>query len=225
MKLGVEFERVLHPQIASKCTALYADGHYPQAAFEAMKQVELELKERTLAPRHVFGKRLVKRAFREGRGIYLKVPAGPDYQQDALKMFEGAFGYYRNYGAHDGKEIDSGTSARVLCVASELLFLLAASERSLGHQKGVEGLIETGFFASHEEFAHCLRFFEPGHACPEEVFDGYWEDLAKANISEEQEKLFWELEIVGWNWETIELTAFGRSLLAEYTDRQNSPGS
>lgn len=217
MAIRVDFDSLLHPRIASECTALYNNGHYPQAAFEAMKQVELELKEKTLAPRHVFGKRLVKRAFREGSGIYLKVPDGPDYQEDALKMFDGAFGYYRNYGAHDGKEIGPKVSARVLCLASELLALLDASETSLGHQKGVEGLIEAGVFSCFEEFVSCLRFFEVGHPCPEEVFDGYWEDIAMADISEEQEKLFWELEIVGWNWEIIELTEFGRSLLAEHS--------
>ncbi len=227
MSLATDLEELLHPRIVNVCAALYRGGHYPQAAFEAMKQVELALREVSLAPRKVFGQRLVKRVFGEGRGISLVVPLGPEYQIYAQSLFEGAFGYYRNYGAHHDEKIDKKICGRVLVLASELLDLMAASERSLPSSGGVEGLIEVGLFSSAQEFHERLKFYELGHYCPGGVFDGYEESAAEAGFSEEQEKLFWDLGIIQCRSETlpddhrwgyldiIELTLLGRSLLKE----------
>jgi uncharacterized protein (TIGR02391 family) len=227
IKLTVDLGELLHPRVTDSCAVLYGNGHYPQAAFEAMKQVELALREISLAPKNLAARKLIDRVFGGSRGLSLAVPFGPNYQIHAKNLFAGAFGYYRNYGAHDGERIDRKICARVLVLASELLDLLAASERTLPSAGGIEGLVEVGLFGSVEEFRQCLEFYEPGRYCPEETFDGYWEDLAHAGISEEQEKVFWDLGVTqcrsealpeGSKWnllDVIELTPFGRALLQE----------
>jgi uncharacterized protein (TIGR02391 family) len=227
MNLATGLGELLHSRIIDSCGGLYRDGHYPQAAFEAMKQIELALREISLAPGKVYGQRLIKRVFGEGRGITLVVPLGPEYQIHAQKLFEGAFGYYRNYGAHNGENIDKKSCGRVLILASELLDMLGASERTISGSGGIEGLIESGLFGSVNNFRSCLEFYELGHCCPEETFDGYWEDLAHAGISDSQEKLFWDLGVIqcrqeippeGSRWDfvdIIELTILGRSLLRD----------
>ncbi len=242
MNLATDLGELLHPRVLNSCAGLYRNGHYPQAAFEAMKQIELALREISLAPGKVYGQRLIKRVFGEGRGINLVVPLGPEYQIHAQKLFEGAFGYYRNDGAHHGEKVDQRICGRVLILASELLDLLGASERTISGIGGVEGLIEAGIFGSVEDFRRCLEFYDLGHYCPEEAFDGYWEALAYAGISEDQEKLFWDLGVIqcrqeippeGSRWEfldVIELTILGRSLLKEVSsesaaDRVKSQGS
>lgn len=180
---------------------------------------------------------MIQRVFGGFRGLHLAVPAGPEYQRHAQNLFDGAFGYYRNYGAHEGDRIDKRTCVRILALASELLDLLAASERSLPSIKGVEGLVETGLFGSTDEFRRCLEFYEHGHDCTGEVFDGYWEDLALAGISEEQERLLWDLGLVETHRpflekgacdfydhiELIELSTFGKSLLEEAKQDADGP--
>lgn len=42
----IDLDKLLHQRIIDKCQALYEDGHFPQAALEAMKQVEQALKEK-----------------------------------------------------------------------------------------------------------------------------------------------------------------------------------
>lgn len=224
--LATDLSELLHRRIADNCGRLYRDGYFPQAAFEAMKQVELALREKTVAPKNLFGRRLIKRAFKEGRGIKLTVSLGTEYQEHALNLFEGAFGYYRNYAAHDGEKIDKQICARILVVGSELLDLLTVSEKTLPSVGGVEGLVESGIFKSVADFRKCLEFYDKGHWIPEEAFDGYWEDLADNGISEQQEQLLFELNLVqcrsvdpmqsGFDTlDVIELTLLGRSLLNE----------
>ena len=36
----IDIDKLLHHRIIDKCKSLYEDGHFPQAAFESMKQVE-----------------------------------------------------------------------------------------------------------------------------------------------------------------------------------------
>lgn len=229
MSFSTDLDELIHPRIIDSCSGLYRDGHYPQAAFEAMKQVELALKEISLAPRGVYGQRLIKRVFGEARGITLVVPLGSEYQLHAQKLFEGAFGYYRNDGAHRGGNVDKKICGRVLILASELLDLLGASTQTIS-AGGIEGLVESGIFNSVNHFRRCLEFYDLGHYCPEGTFDGYWEALAQAGISEAQEKVFWNLEVIqcrqeappqGSRWEffdVIELSTLGRSLLKDLQD-------
>lgn len=217
---------VLHQRIIDNCWTLYKQGHFKHAALEAMIQVELALKEKTIAPRELFGVRLVKRAFKEGRHIMLAVKLGLEYQKNAEMLFEGAFSYYRNYAAHDGSLIDQKICLRVLVLASELLDLLAASARVLPSARGVKGLIEDGIFDSEQSFAKCLKFFDD-YVVSEDVFDGYFEDLAYADISESQEQLLFELGLVETRTEytngnpdyefitIFSLTKLGKSLLEE----------
>lgn len=234
---AISIAEFAHPRVADSCAALYLNGHYPQAAFEAMKQVELALREVSLAPKKLPARLVIHRVFGGFRGLHLAVPAGPEYQRHAQNLFDGAFGYYRNYGAHEGDRIDKKTCIRILALASELLDLLLASERLLPSIEGVEGLVEAGLFSSTDEFRRCLEFFEYGHDCTDEVFDGYWEDLALAGISEEQERLLWDLGLVETNSrpfperrardlhdyiELIELSTFGRSLLEEVKQNTNA---
>lgn len=234
--LATDLSELLHRRVIDNCALLYRNGHFPQAALEAMKQVELALREKTLAPKKFFGRRLIKRTFKEERGIKLTVPLGPEYQEAASSLFEGAFGYYRNYTAHEGEKIDKLLCARVLILASELLDLLAASEKTLPSAGGVEGLVEYGFSKSHKDFGRCLEFYKTGHWIPDETFDGYLEDLASHGISQEQEQLMFELGLVECRSEVsgtpdvdlidiIELTPLGKSLLGEITDGEDSPST
>jgi uncharacterized protein (TIGR02391 family) len=104
--MKIDLEDLLSPRIVKHCMPLYSDGHYKHAAFEAMKQVELALKEKGEVKDKKFGVTLVRSLFGKGQGIKLRVPFGEDMQSKAEILFEGAFSYYRNYAAHDGRAIN-----------------------------------------------------------------------------------------------------------------------
>ena len=88
------------------CLPLYKDEHFQHAALESMKQVEMALREKSMAPKNLFGVHLVKWVMGHGEHITLDVPLGDDFQEKAHTLFKGAFGYYRNYAAHDGAKIN-----------------------------------------------------------------------------------------------------------------------
>ena len=44
--MKIELDVFLHPRILKKCISLYESGFFPDAAFNAIKQVELAFKEK-----------------------------------------------------------------------------------------------------------------------------------------------------------------------------------
>jgi uncharacterized protein (TIGR02391 family) len=156
--MEIRENEVFHARIINSCLSLFNDGHYPHAALESMKQVELALREKGLVPKNLFGNRLVEWVLGNGANIRLTVPLGDDLQEKALVLFKGAFGYYRNYAAHDGAKIDKTICFRVMVLASELLDLVAASSRSFEGIGGINGIIKAGIFKDAQEFKDFLEF-------------------------------------------------------------------
>ena len=87
----INLDNLLHRRIIDNCKALYEDGHFPHAALESMKQVELALKEKAGIGQKLFGARLVNQLFGSGKGIKLTIPLGDELQKHAKKLFAGAF--------------------------------------------------------------------------------------------------------------------------------------
>ena len=58
--MKIELDIFLHPRILKKCISLYKNGFFPDAAFNAMKQVELAFKEKVGIEdeKNLFGSRL-----------------------------------------------------------------------------------------------------------------------------------------------------------------------
>jgi uncharacterized protein (TIGR02391 family) len=158
--MKIETNDILHPRIIETCLPLYVNGHYQHAALESMKQVERALREKGLAPKDCFGDRLVNWVLGNGNHITLSVPFGEDLQEKALVLFKGAFGYYRNYAAHDGVKINKTICFRIMILASELLDLVGASEKSLEWIGGVDGLIKAGIFKSAQELIDFFHFLD-----------------------------------------------------------------
>ena len=111
----MEFQEseLFHPRIISYCLPLFKDGYYQDAALRSMMQVEMALREKGIAPKDRFGEKLVNWVLGSGEHITLSVPLGDDLQEKARILFKGAFGYYRNYAAHDGAKIDKTICFRI----------------------------------------------------------------------------------------------------------------
>lgn len=154
--MNIQLNDLMHPQIQDTCIKLFEDGHPKHAAFEAMKQVEIALREKGLAPHDKFGDKLINWVLGT-ENLRLVVPLGEELQEKAKLLFRGAFAYYRNYTAHDGSKIDKKVSIRIMILASELLDLINASRRSLDSLGGVKGLIKSGVFKNEQEIIAFLE--------------------------------------------------------------------
>ena len=158
--MNIEVNEIIHPRIIESSIQLYENGFFSQAALESMKQVEMALREKGIAPYDLFGDRLVKWIMGHGEHITLSVPLGDEFQDKARMLFRGAFAYYRNYAAHDGAKIDNKICFRIMILASELLDLLDASMRSFEGIGGIEGLIKSGLFNRAEDIKLLLEFLD-----------------------------------------------------------------
>ncbi|MBA7483972.1 hypothetical protein ES707_19489 [subsurface metagenome] len=227
----IDLDKFLHQRIIDKCQPLYKDGHFPQAALEAMKQVELAFKEKTGIGEKLFGVRLIDHLLGAGKGIKLIIPLGEEFQKQARLLFNGAFSYYRNYAAHEGDKIDEKMCIRIMALASELLDLIGASSVSFAEIGGVKGLIEQGIFDDKSQLSDLLSFLS-SRVFPHEAFDGMFEDLAEKGYSERQYQAVFDLGLVEYcsemrnhsfprelaDWDTfgwLELTPEGRKVLAQ----------
>lgn len=192
-------ERLLHPQIALHCSPRHSAGFYKDAAREAMTMVERAIKEQS-GETKLCGVRLIEGVFGKGRGIKLRVPFG-DHMQEAAKQFlKGAFSYYRNYAHHEGDRIDDTICLRVMIVASDLLFLLGASEISFADVGGPDGLVTQGVFPSRDHIAHLLKVLDE-KVLPDQVFDGFRESLLEAGFTDDQFHAVFDLGLVEYRVE------------------------
>ncbi len=182
---------LLHPRILDVSGPLVDDGHYPEAANQAMSQVELAMKEKS-GIRDKYGVRLAESVFGPGAGIKLTVPFGDDMQKKAKDLFTAAFGYYRNYTAHAGRNVSRVTCIRVIILASELLDLIGASEKSFFNIGGLPGLVREQVFNDAEEVRRLLRFVD-GYQIVDDVADGFYEELATRGFTDEQLKAVYEV--------------------------------
>ncbi len=181
---------------------LYMDEHYQHAALESMKQVEMALREKALAPKNLVGVHLVKWVMGHGEHITLDVPLGDDFQEKANILFKGAFGYYRNYAAHDGAKIDKTVCLRIMVLASELLDLVAASNRSFEGIGGVSGILQAGIFKNAQEFKDFLVFLS-GQQFIEDDYSEYELELEGRGFNKVQEEAMFDFGFLRYDsWES-----------------------
>lgn len=175
-------DSLLHPRVRDHCGSLLAGGHYAHAALEAFIQVERAIREKLGVDAVTVG--LVSHAFGEGAQIKLRVPFGDEIQAEARRFLKGAFGYYRNYAAHDGARFDRASAVRAMIVASDLLELIGASDVSF-EDVGVDGLVHKGVFEDSKDLCGLLHLLD-GYLIVDDVWDGFWELLATRGYGERE---------------------------------------
>jgi hypothetical protein len=236
--MKIELDVFLHPRILKKCISLYENGFFPDAAFNAIKQVELAFKEKAGVEdeEKLFGARLYEKYLGSGKSIKLKVPLSDNLQKEAKEVFKSVSSYYRNYLAHkEGNKVDKIICTRILIIASELLDLINASSISYTEIGGVKGLIKQGIFENESKLSNLLSFLS-SQVFPHEAFDGMFEDLIRKDYTKTQYEAVFDLGLIEYHseikdhsfpgepedWDDfgwIELTPQGRKVL---TQIQNS---
>jgi uncharacterized protein (TIGR02391 family) len=110
----------LHERIADRVRALYLLGEHEAAAFLAMREVEIRVRDVAGADADVLGVNLMKQAFGE-RGP-LRDRAMPSAEADALMaLYWGAIGVFKNPSSHREVAFDDPTITSEIILLADLL--------------------------------------------------------------------------------------------------------
>jgi len=202
--MNINIEKIIHTILLEECSDLFRDGYYKQAAFEAMKQIELYLKKKSNAPPTKSGHRLIDWAFGKKRNVKLEVPFGDHLQKDAKRYFKGVFSYYRNYTAHEGTGIDKQYCIRILVIATDLLDLIDASKLVYFENQIITRLIKENIFKDKKELLSFIEFIN-GYQVFDEVYDGFFKEMALDHgFSETQYEAMFEYGILTFESKIID---------------------
>lgn len=123
----------LHPTIREDVWGLYHREKYDTAVFEAMKAVEVSVREAIEAPRTLLGVSLMREAFRPApksdappdarpAGKLTDLAADPGEQVARMEFFAGSIGSYKNPQSHRRVALDDPDEvAEIVMLASHLL--------------------------------------------------------------------------------------------------------
>jgi uncharacterized protein (TIGR02391 family) len=113
----------LHPLIAARVRAQWSLGEYEPAAFLAMRQVEVRVRDVSGAPAGDLGVPLMQASFKEGGPLAdPKLESGE--QQATMALFWGAVGVFKNPISHRPVEYGDPTVASEVILLADLLLRL-----------------------------------------------------------------------------------------------------
>lgn len=133
LKLRIDVD--LHPSIADRVRSQFLLGEYELAAFAALRQVEIRVRELAgpgAKDEENFGVKLMTRAFKDG-GALRDTSAEGGEQVAMMNLFQGAIGVFKNPPSHRQVDYDDPTLAsEVVLLADLLLRLLDSRAEALG---------------------------------------------------------------------------------------------
>jgi uncharacterized protein (TIGR02391 family) len=117
----------LHPKISEDVWALYHRGKYDTAVFEAMKAVEVAVRDAAGLTAADIGKDLMRKAFDVKNGTLTDTGAEPAERQARSDLFAGAIGSYKNPHSHRNIALDDpDEAAEIIMLANHLLRIVDA---------------------------------------------------------------------------------------------------
>jgi uncharacterized protein (TIGR02391 family) len=99
-------------------------GEYELAAFAAMREVEIRVRELAKAEKSVIGVKLMRESFRPGTGPLSDPDLDPGEQVGMMELFAGAIGTFKNPPSHRQVDYDDPTEASEVVMLADLLMRL-----------------------------------------------------------------------------------------------------
>jgi uncharacterized protein (TIGR02391 family) len=115
-------KQALHPKIAEKVWMAFMRGEFDVAVFQAMKAVEVAVREAAKLGENVIGVPLMRQAFSPDRGCLTDLDADGGERVARMELFAGAIGSYKNPHSHKDVNLDDPVEAiEIILMANHLL--------------------------------------------------------------------------------------------------------
>ena len=121
----------LHPRISGKPWQDFMRGEFGAAAFEAMKAVEVSVRDTGSLRDNLVGVHLMRQAFAPDTGPLTDTSTERGEQSARMELFAGAIGSYKNPHSHRDVDLnDPMEAAEIILLANHLLRIMDARSKA-----------------------------------------------------------------------------------------------